>query len=72
MTVQVREMITYDRNLSFTWSLCLKLRFKFKENEVIIPQISLIMFDGIIGSDTDVNNKKRVASTIAQRVESIK
>jgi hypothetical protein len=30
------------------------------------------MFDGIIGRDTDVNNKKRVASTIAQRVESIK
>ena len=34
--------------------------------EVIIPHVSLIMFDGMIGSQSQVNDKNTTQSTIVQ------
>jgi hypothetical protein len=50
----------------------LKLRLRFNEKEVIIHHRSLIIFDGIIGKEREVNSIKTAQSTIAQTVDNIK
>ena len=52
--------------------LNIEVVFKFKEKDVTIHQKSLIIFDGIIGRESDVSVKNITQSTIAQRVDSIR
>ena len=70
--IQVKDMMMYDRNLNLTWSLCLKLRFRLRENEATIHQKSLMIFDGMMGRDNEVSSINKQQSMIAQIVDKIR
>ena len=69
--IPVTDIIMYETNLAFIWSLFLKFLFTFNEKEVIIPQVSLIIFDGMIGSQSHVKSRKMQQSTIVHIVDKI-
>ena len=70
--VHIREIVKYDTHLILTWSFMLKFFLRFREKDVIIQHISLIILDGTICNHREVKTIKTIASTIAQIVDNIK